>query len=248
MLVFTAVMLYNKINYCILEWYVLLFDLLTSKSYTIADIILGLVSSLCVIFITLPIHEFAHGFVATKLGDYTPRMQGRLTLNPMAHIDYMGALGILLFGIGWARPVQVNARNFKNPKWGMALTAIAGPASNVLVAFIAIVCMYGCAFFVDSPDDMAFYLYLFFVFLARMNVYLAVFNLIPVPPFDGSRVLFSFLPTKYYFAIMRYERYIFILLFALIFTGVLDTPLDFVTTAILNGLGNIVGSIFGLFV
>ena len=85
----------------------------------------------------MPIHEWAHGFVSTKLGDPTPRWQGRLTLNPMAHIDWMGAAGILLFGIGWAKPVQVNARYYKNPKWGMAIVALAGPLSNIIVAFIS---------------------------------------------------------------------------------------------------------------
>ena len=96
-----------------------------------------LLSSMAVIFITLPIHEWAHGFISTKLGDPTPRYQGRLTINPMAHIDWLGALGILVCGIGWAKPVQVNARYYKSPKWGMALVALAGPMSNILTAFVA---------------------------------------------------------------------------------------------------------------
>ncbi|MBP5686588.1 MAG: site-2 protease family protein, partial [Clostridia bacterium] len=98
-------------------------------------------SAVIVIFLTLPVHEFAHGFIADKLGDPTPRYQGRLTLNPIAHIDPIGALGILLFGIGWAKPVSVNARNFKNPKAGMAITALAGPVSNIIMAFISLVLM-----------------------------------------------------------------------------------------------------------
>lgn len=99
---------------------------------------MGIVSALVVIFITLPVHEWAHGFVSSKLGDPTPRYQGRLTLNPMAHFDPIGAAGILLFGIGWAKPVGVNARYYKNPKWGMALVALAGPLANILCAFVSL--------------------------------------------------------------------------------------------------------------
>ena len=106
------------------------------------QIIISVISSLAVIFFTLPIHEWAHGFVSTKLGDPTPKYQGRLTLNPMAHIDWVGAAAILLFGIGWAKPVQVNARYYKNPKWGMALVALAGPLSNIITAFIALLLHY----------------------------------------------------------------------------------------------------------
>ena len=101
----------------------------------------AIMSVIIVVFLTLPVHEFAHGFIADKLGDPTPRSQGRLTLNPVAHLDPIGSLGILLFGIGWAKPVSVNARYFKNPKWGMAVTALAGPVSNVILAVLALVLM-----------------------------------------------------------------------------------------------------------
>mgnify|MGYP006992103760 CR=1 FL=1 len=106
--------------------------------------IIYILSTLTVIFLTLPIHEFAHGFTAVKLGDDTPRWQGRLTLNPFAHIDYFGALCILLFGFGWAKPVQVNQRNFRNPKRDMAITAFAGPLSNIIVAFVAMLLFNVC--------------------------------------------------------------------------------------------------------
>ena len=107
-------------------------------SVSFLDLLTYLLSTLAVIFITLPIHEWAHGFVSTKLGDPTPRWQGRLTLNPMAHIDKRGALFILLFGIGWAKPVQVNARYYKNPKFGMALVALAGPIANLILSLVTL--------------------------------------------------------------------------------------------------------------
>lgn len=208
--------------------------------YGFSEILMMILSSAVVILLTLPIHEWAHGFVSTKLGDPTPRMQGRLTLNPMAHIDWMGAIGILLVGIGWAKPVQVNARYYKNPKWGMALTALAGPFSNLIVAFlfallfvlVEIVFLLTGAFydFYDLIQVMA----MFVGMVAKINVYLAIFNLIPIPPFDGSRILFTFLPQKYYFKIMQYERFIFVGVFVILCSGVLDLPLEMITQGILN--------------
>lgn len=206
---------------------------------TLSEAIIYALSSFAVIFLTLPIHEWAHGFVSTKLGDPTPRYQGRLTLNPMAHIDWLGAAGILLFGIGWAKPVQVNARYYKNPKWDMALVALAGPLSNIIVAFISIfLCNLIQTVVLLSgvlADDytLLFVISMFFMVIAQINVHLAVFNLIPIPPFDGSRILFTFLPQKYYFKIMQYERYIFIGILLLLYTGILDAPIAFLSEKLL---------------
>ena len=214
--------------------------------WTVVGVIM---SAVIVIFLTLPVHEFAHGFVANKLGDPTPRYQGRLTLNPIAHIDPIGALGILLFGIGWAKPVNVNARYFKNPKWGMAITALAGPVSNIIMAFISLVLMNTIVVLnIKTGFGGGIYLLVvtFFYYVANINVYLAVFNFIPIPPFDGSRVLFAFLPTKYYFSIMRYERFIFIGLLVILYLGVFDYPLTAASGFIISGLNNLAALPFNL--
>lgn len=192
-----------------------------------------------VIFVTLPIHEWAHGFASTRLGDPTPRYQGRLTLNPLAHIDWLGALGILVCGIGWAKPVQVNARYYKSPKWGMALVAFAGPMSNILTAFVVkiifnlVVAIFSFTDFLQANPIWYTMIYLFFDIIAYVSVNLAVFNLIPIPPFDGSRILFTFLPQKYYFKIMQYERFIFIGILILLYTGILSFPLEVITSFIM---------------
>lgn len=209
---------------------------LLSGRMDFASVIVYILSSLAVIFLTLPIHEFAHGFAATKLGDPTPRFQGRLTINPFAHIDYFGALCILLFGFGWAKPVGVNAYNFKSPKRDMAITAFAGPLSNLAVALISLFLFNLIGLFINTVGIL-FYIARFFLYIAFINVSLAVFNLIPVPPLDGSRVLFAILPDKYYFKIMKYERYIYFGMILLIVTGVLDAPLSAASDAVFGFIG-----------
>ena len=204
-----------------------------------ADTIIYILSSLAVIFLTLPVHEFAHGYTAVKLGDDTPRWQGRLTLNPFAHIDWLGSACILLFGFGWAKPVQVNARNFRNPKGGMAVVALAGPVSNIIVAFFSFVLINLISMIPANTEALAyaiFYIQYFLMYIASINVYLAVFNLVPIPPLDGSRLLTAILPDRYYYRIMQYERYIFLGLLVILYLGILDGPLDFLHGHIMNGV------------
>ncbi len=222
----------------------MLFDILRG-GFSFPQILAGAFASLFVVFCTLPIHEWAHAWVATKLGDPTPRLSGRLTLNPMAHIDKFGALMIVLVGVGYAKPVPVNPRNFKNPKTGMALTAIAGPISNILVAAVCILfqnIMLACS--MHGLFAIAFYA--FFEFAALINIGLAVFNLIPIPPLDGSRLLQIFVPDKYYFKMMQYERYIILAIFFFMITGILDVPLNFLRHAVYTFLNLVIGFPFRL--
>ncbi len=194
------------------------------------EVVISLMASVFVVFCTLPIHEYAHALIATKLGDNTARLKGRLTLAPLAHIDPIGALMILLVGFGYAKPVPVNPRNFKNPKGGMALTALAGPVSNILMALIFMILANGLNIvYVYTGAVFANAAVTFFVAAASINASLAVFNLLPIPPLDGSRIINLIIPSKYYFKIMKYERYIILGIFALIFIGVLDIPLSFLT-------------------
>lgn len=194
------------------------------------------IGSMCfVVFCATPLHEYAHALVAVKLGDETPRNRGRLTVNPMAHIDPIGVIMIFLFGFGYAKPVEVRMRHFKKPKRDMALVALAGPVCNLLQALVFMFLSSGLLFFAVKTDNVApGYMSLFFNFAAIVNVNLAVFNLLPIPPLDGSRILTAVLPSKYYYKIMQYERYINIALWVLLFTGVLSTPLSYLSGVIIS--------------
>ena len=169
------------------------------------------------VLITLSVHEYCHGYAAYKLGDNTAKNLGRLTLNPIKHIDPIGALCMLLFKVGWAKPLPINPRNFNNPKRDFALTALAGPLSNLIMAFFSAgIYLLIFAIFKNSYfEPGAFALKLvtntitFIWIFHSVNIGLGIFNLIPIPPLDGSRLLNVFLPPKAYFGIMKYERQIY---------------------------------------
>ena len=184
---------------------------------------------LCITF-----HETCHGLAAFWLGDPTAKRAKRLSLNPLRHVDWMGLAMLALVKFGWAKPVPVDARNFKNPKLGMALTALAGPAANVLLAYLGLVGYYLClaAYHLTAAPFLSFILQ-FFYLLTVLSAGLAIFNLFPVPPLDGSKILFSLLPDRAYFVLMRYERYGSLLLMALLLAGVLDIPLHYLRGGLL---------------
>lgn len=176
--------------------------------------------SLPIILLSLSLHELSHGFVAWKCGDPTARALGRLTLNPLKHLNPMGALCMLLCGFGWANPVPINSRYFKKPRRDIVLTSLAGPVSNLLLAVIFLLLLrfvgYGWLwqrlYSSQFTANLAYYFVLFLYYGVSMNVSLALFNLFPLPPLDGSRILFALLPPKAYFKIMPYERQITIAL------------------------------------
>lgn len=206
-------------------------------------IIISLFSYAIILLIATPVHESAHALVAYWLGDDTAARQGRISLNPLVHFDPIGTLSILLFGIGWAKPVPVQpyrCRKVKTQKAAMALTAAAGPISNVLMALVFMII--AKIVLIAAPSTMVtYYVYLAMFEITSINLALGVFNLLPIPPFDGSRLFLAFLPSKYYFGIMRYEQVIKFVLLALLFTGVLQIPFNILADRIYAGLDFITG-------
>lgn len=211
----------------------------------IGQSLMELLMRLVIVLISLTFHEVAHGWMADKLGDHTARASGRLSLNPLAHLDPIGALCMLLFRFGWAKPVPVDARNFKKPKRDMALTGLAGPVANLLLAFV-ILLPYEILLALDRNGFLIItsqFQYnllmaaLTFIFSFHyMNITLALFNFFPVPPLDGSRVLYAFLPDKYYFGVMKYERYISLILMLVLAFGWFDRPLTVMSGGISYGM------------
>ena len=212
-----------------------------------------LLYSIPCILIALTVHEVAHGWMAYKLGDPTAKTMGRLTLNPLKHLDPIGALCMLFFHFGWAKPVPIDSRYFKKPKRDVALTALAGPVSNILMAFCgillfsilrAVFVQVGAASSLGATIQQLV-LYLLFYFYS-LNLSLALFNFLPVPPLDGLRIFLVFLPQKYYFGIMKYERYIQLALMLCLWLGFLDGILSTLVGWLASGMFALVGLIPGL--
>ena len=212
-------------------------------------IMMSFFSILVVLLVATPVHECAHGWMAKLLGDDTAENSGRLTLNPIHHLDPMGTICMLLFGIGWGKPVPVNPARCRKVKGktAMALTALAGPVSNVLLALVFMI-IYKVVFYTCGTVNNISYFLAALIFIIDINLYLAVFNLIPIPPFDGSRIMLAFLPTKLYFSIMKYERVIMVAIMLLLWSGILSIPLQIVSNWIFNGLDFITTPIDLIFV
>ena len=185
--------------------------------------------------VCITLHELSHGYVAYRLGDDTAKQAGRLTLNPIKHLDPVGLLMMLVFRVGWAKPVPVNMYRFKNPKRGMAVTALAGPVSNVLITLVFLL-LYGALYVPLRSSSVGGYFLEMIELTAYMSLGLAVFNLIPLPPLDGSKVLFALMRDESYYKLMRYERYGGLVLMVLMMTGVLGRPVSTVVSAIYSNL------------
>jgi len=187
--------------------------------------ILSILLSVLPSLICITVHELSHGYAAFLLGDDTAKLQGRLTLNPVKHLDPMGLLMMLVFRFGWAKPVPVNMYRFKNPRLGMAVTALAGPLSNLFLSAISLA-LFGFLYLPLSESLTGHYMLQMIELMAYMSIGLAVFNLLPLPPLDGSKIFFSLLGDRGYYKLMKYERYGGIAVFILAATGLLGKPIS----------------------
>lgn len=195
----------------------------------------GFLLSAVAVLLCLTVHEVSHGLAAFALGDPTAKRQNRLSLNPLRHLDVFGTLMMLVAGFGWAKPVPVDMRYFRHPKSGMAVTALAGPVSNFLLAYLALLARAVLLpFYLQGGGTILFLIVDFTETLAILSVGLGVFNLIPIPPLDGSKVLEGVLPDRIYYTILRYERIGMLLLMVVLFSGVADKPLWAVRSWVVN--------------
>lgn len=193
------------------------------------SVLTGMALSIIPSLICITLHELSHGYVAYRLGDTTAKDAGRLTLNPLRHIDPMGLVMMVAFKFGWAKPVPVNMYRFRNPKRDMAITALAGPMSNLIIGAVFLF-LYGVLYIPLRRGGTVGDWFLQMIYLtAYISLALMIFNILPISPLDGSKVLYSFLPEKAYMTLMRYERYGMILLLVLVATHVLGSPLSTAT-------------------
>ncbi len=221
-------------------------DIFSGQPISMASIVSQILATLFIIFCILPLHECAHGWVAYKLGDNTAKYQGRITLNPITSIDPAGALFLLLFGFGWAKPVPVDTRYFKNPKRDMAITALAGPVSNLLASFVGALIYVGI-WIATKESTLPEFVNRFFGAYISINVGLAVFNLIPLPPLDGSKILGAFLSNKTLYNYYRYQNIIVMVAFVVLFSGVLSAPIGYLQNLFFDGVFWLAQTLYHLF-
>lgn len=205
---------------------------LFSPGLTLVDVTMRIFAVMIIVFLILPLHECAHGWVAYKLGDRTAKCMGRLTLNPFVHFDPLGAIGILLFSFGWAKPVPVDASNFQKPRRDMAITAAAGPLSNILAAILGGLIVNFLLIFELGIAKL--WIETFFAYYIMLNIGIAVFNLIPLAPLDGFRIAEAFIPQKYLVSYYRHYHLITLSVFLLLLLGVLSIPLMFAENFLYN--------------
>lgn len=199
--------------------------------------LLSLLVRMAAVLLCLTVHELSHGCAAYVLGDRTAKQAGRLSLNPLRHIDPVGFLMMLILHVGWAKPVPVDLRYFRRPKRDMALTALAGPASNMILSGVSLgIGALLIEFFPEADSDAFASILLFLCYIAVLSVGLGLFNLIPIPPLDGSRLLSAVLPDRLYYRLMSYERWLMLAVIALAWFGVLTGPLHMCMAWVLKGL------------
>ena len=217
-----------------------------------SEVIIYYILSAFAVLVTLTVHECCHGYAAYKLGDPTARSLGRLTLNPIKHLDPIGALCMIVFHFGWAKPVPINPRYFKNPRRDFAIVALAGPLSNIILStFSALVCLILASVYEMYAISQSYVIslftnaYTFFYIFHLVNLGIAIFNLIPIPPLDGSRIINVILPERIYFKIMKYERTIYYIMLAWLLLG--DYVVRFLNSLPIVNANPILSSIINIF-
>ena len=211
------------------------------NTFDVMDLFFLFVAYGAILLVCLPVHELAHGLTAYWCGDKTAKAYGRLSLNPFRHLDMWGTIMILTVGIGYAKPVPVNTFHLRHRKRDMILVALAGPLSNLLMAVLSAAIFRVCSLFVTDAD-LLFALWLLFVWvMVSVNISLMVFNLLPIPPLDGSRLWSSLLPARWSYTLEQYSQYIAMGLMVLLFSGALDVPLNFLHDTVGTGIGHLVG-------
>ena len=197
---------------------------------TMVDVLMRILATLVVIFLIMPLREFAQGFVAYKLGDKTAKYSGRLTLNPISHFDPLGAFSLLIFDIGWAKPIPIDSSNFKNRRRDLALTALVGPLSNILAAIVGTFLLNSTIFF--TYISFITIIQKFLSYYIIINISLAVFNFLPVPPLDGYKILECLIPNKYLVKYYQYYPIILLILLGLMLFGFFEIPMAFIRQTI----------------